>query len=370
MNRSKISYLVISDIHLGHGRIKTEYIVNNLLTLFKEKHNVIKKLDIIFLAGDVYDKLLASSSKEFAIANEWLSMLALYCQKHNIKLRMLEGTPSHDWKQVSLFSTTLKALNIDVEYKYIDHLTIEYMEDLGIYILYIPDEWNSDSKDTIAEVRELMGKMGLAKVDIAIMHGQFKYQLPMIELPSTHVESDYLDIVKYYINIGHIHTSSVYGRIVAQGSFDRLAHNEEEDKGCMVMSIYHTGDMNFTFLKNKGAYPHKKYDLSSYDISEIAAYLHKELSKLKLGTRVKIIIPSNEVNALLGPIKDKHKDLIFTIDKQKPKPAQVIKNNRVEFAAFEITKDNIMDLMLESLSDTAIDKEGLGILKDELESVI
>lgn len=370
MLKSKISYLVLSDIHLGHDRTPTKYIVANLLAFFAANDKLLRKLDILFLAGDVYDKLLSSSSEEFITGNEWLSLLARYCSKHKIKLRVLEGTPSHDWKQLAVFSKMIDTLGLDLDYKYIDELSIEHMDDLGIHVLYVPDEWNHAAEETYIETTELMTKHGIDKVDIAIMHGQFSYQLPMVELPSSHDVDKYLDIVRYYINIGHIHTSSVFKRILAQGSFDRLAHNEEEDKGGMLMTIYHTGDMEFLFLKNKNAYPYKQFDVSEMDASGVAKFIDKALTKLPLGTRVKIIIANNEVNKLLKPIQSKYKDLFFTIQKKKAVVEPVIKNNRIEITPFEITRNNVEELLLNELSKYNLAPNEVDIIKAELSDVI
>jgi len=370
MLKSKISYLVLSDVHLGNNRTKTDYIIDNLHTLIEDNHNMLKKLDIWFIAGDLYDKLLASSSTEFILVNKWLSTLAMYCTKYDIKLRILEGTPSHDWRQVSVFSTTIETLGISLDYKYVDQLSIEYLADLDMHILYVPDEWNNTAEDTYVEVVNLLHKYNIPNVDIAIMHGQFAYQLPMVELPSSHIEDDYLKIVKYYINIGHIHTSSAHGRILAQGSFDRLAHNEEEPKGCMLMNIHHTGDMDFLFLKNKNAYPYRKYDLTELNTSEIIKYITKELRKLKLGTRVRLIVANNEVNKLLGPVQDTFKDIIFTIDKKKAVTTTVIKDNRVVIKPFEIRKDNLEELLTIELHKNNLSNNELSVITEELINVL
>ena len=46
--------------------------------------------------------------------------------------------------------------------------------------------------------------------------------------------------------------SSVFERILAQGSFDRLAHNEEEDKGGIVVTIDKVnGNHSYRFIKNE-----------------------------------------------------------------------------------------------------------------------
>ena len=74
------------------------------------------------------------------------------------------------------------------------------MEDLDIHILYVPDEWRHKASDTLTCVRDLLKEKSISQVDIAVMHGCFRFQMPMLEgMKFVHKESDYLDIVKYYI---------------------------------------------------------------------------------------------------------------------------------------------------------------------------
>ena len=155
MNKQLIKYLVISDIHLGHNINRTEYIVNNLRDyIFKNKK--FKDLDIIFIAGDIFDRLLNPSSNDMIVSCVWLTELVKFCKERKIKLRILEGTPSHDWKQAKLISNIIEKLNIEIDYKYVDTLFIEDMEDLGLSILYIPDEYKHKATDTFKDVKKLM----------------------------------------------------------------------------------------------------------------------------------------------------------------------------------------------------------------------
>ena len=114
MKKNKISYLVLSDIHLGHNINKTENIINNLQIYFKENYKEFSKLDMICIAGDVFDKLLVSSSIDFLLATEWLTELIVFCKQHDIILRILEGTPSHDRNQSKVITSIIKKLNIEL----------------------------------------------------------------------------------------------------------------------------------------------------------------------------------------------------------------------------------------------------------------
>lgn len=372
MKKSKISYLVLSDIHLGHNINTTENIINNLQLYFKDNYKEFSKLDMICIAGDVFDKLLVSSSIDFILSTEWLTELIVFCKQHDIILRILEGTPSHDRNQSKVITSIIKKLNIELDYKYIDTLYIEHHNRLGIDILYIPDEYKHKAEDTYKEVLELLTERKLKKVDIAFIHGQFHYQLPMVKLDSSHNMEDYLNIVKYYISVGHIHTPSVYERIIAQGSFDRLAHNEEEDKGGVMITLTEK-ESTFKFVYNKNAMIFKTYRFDKESIEEITNILDKDLKKMKDKSNIRII--SNSEEFLSSNIKDlrlRYPNINIKIEKSKNKEEN--KFNIIEelpkIETFSITKDNILDLITLELNKYNLTEKEIKELKSEVINII
>lgn len=348
----KLKYLVLSDIHLGHNINKAEFIIENLHKFFSKYKKELKNLDIIFLAGDIFDKLLVTSGRDFLLATEYLTYLILYCKKHNIKLRILEGTPSHDWKQSKVISTIVEKFEIDIDYKYIDTLEIEYIDQYKCHILYIPDEYKNKASDTLKEVKKLMKQQKLSQVDIAIMHGQFTYQLPGITLESSHNEQEYLNLVKYYISIGHIHTHSVFERIIAQGSFDRLAHGEEEDKGGVVIELNPLLGNTFSFLPNKDAMVFKTYDFSKEDLETIIKILDKDYKSYKPYSNIRLALASDEmINKSMKTLKERYPKLTLKFIKKKTEENQKINllDIDVHIDSFQITKENIQELMDEEM---------------------
>lgn len=280
--------LILSDIHLGHRRNSTVDIIKNL-EIFFDHYKPRSDLDILFLAGDVFDTLLDLASEDSIEIHFWIKRLCVYCAENRIKLRVLEGTRSHDWNQSELFNTIQALDQIPVDLKYISKLSIEYMEDLGLHVLYIPDEWHPNPNETLKQVKALMGELGLMMVDIAIMHGQFKYQLPKAASSAPcHDEVAYLSLVRYFISIGHIHTHSVYEHILSQGSFDRLSHNEEEPKGGIETLIRPDETMEFWFRENKMAKTFMTLNLRQMDIDQSIAFIERKVKKLRPGSYVRI----------------------------------------------------------------------------------
>lgn len=370
-----IKYLCISDIHLGHKRNKTENIVKNLREFFKTYNKKIKECKIIFIAGDIFDTLLSNNSNDYLLATEWLTELIIFCKVNNIRLRILEGTPSHDWYQAKLITNIISKLNIEVDYKYITTLYIEKMLDIGLNILYIPDEYKHKASETYEDVLKLLKENGISTVDITIMHGQFHYQLPMVKLESSHTEDNYLNLTKYFINVGHIHTPSVYSRIIANGSFDRLAHNEEEDKGAVICTIHKDGNSVFEFLKNKNAMLFKTYNYSDSKLTldELMVDINNKIKELPDHSHVRILL--KDINNLSDAIKELKKNYPFiTIkvqietDKSIKLGDNILEENKIE--SFTITKDNIEELLLKEINTEELTETEMRLIKEELRMVI
>lgn len=362
-------YLVLSDIHLGHNVNKTEYILENLKRFFSYYTNYIKNVNAIFLAGDVFDKLLVSSSNEFLLINGWITELLLYCKKNDILLRVLEGTHSHDWNQAKVITSIIEKLSLNIDYKYIDDIFIEKNTKYNINILYVPDDYNPDAKVTFNAVKNKLKENFLTEVDIAIMHGQFHYQLPGIKLLSSHNEEDYLNIVKYYINIGHIHTSSFNGRIIAQGSFDRLAHGEEENKGGVLININTNKENSFKFLVNKHAMIFKTINIDKMTIEELIKKLDNLVKKIPTNSSIRLVGYIEQLN--LEQLYKRYNNIRIKLDKKKEKEIKTkLIEDDIKTEGFSITKDNIKILLFKELEKHNLTTKELSIIENELDNVL
>lgn len=353
----EVKYLVISDIHLGHKTSYTKDIIDNLDEFIL---NAIKsyKLDILFLAGDVFDSLLTFPSNEATEITIWMGNLIKLCSQYKIKLRVLEGTPSHDWHQSKKFEILASYLSIEIDLKYITDIHIEYINDLDLYVLYVPDEARSTANETYRVVKTLLKNLNINKVDIAIMHGEFKYQLPHIPYnDSKHIESDYLNIVRHFINIGHIHNFTKYDRIIAQGSFDRLIHGEENPKGGTIQIIRDKGIDEFYFIENTKAKIYNTILLNYNDYEKSIIYIRNKLKGLKYNSRIRI--KANKNHPVFLAFNELKKRFPFYVFSKKNIEDDVIQNtenkinvnNNITYTPITINKDNIKNLLLESLEN-------------------
>ena len=339
-------------------RNSSRNIYANLMSYWLEYNTYIKELDVLFIAGDLYHRLLSKNSSDAIIATEWLMFILKVSAKNNTRVRVLEGTPSHDFNQVRHTDSIVNAISLDnLDFKYIENITIENID--GYDILYVPDEVNHDSKDTEKEIDELLRDRGIDKVDIAIMHGSFNYQIPMVELKSSHNEAYFLNKVRYNISIGHVHTFSIYSRIIAQGSFDRLAHGEEEKKGGVFFHVDKSrNESSYIFLENKKAMVFDTLKLKAKSIKESINEFSKFIKSRPLNSAIRVVLTNSNIHLKddIYLLTKKHPAYYITIKIEDDKDSVDKKRTLLEIPEqISITKDNIRGLLMEEIQFSSIE---------------
>ena len=290
---NKLRIASFSDIHLGANRTTTPEILAGLYDAF-DKNQLFENIDVLIIAGDLFDRLLEVNNEHLTSIIVWMSYVIRQCERKDITLLVLAGTKSHDRDQNELWVSTAWAMRSTCKLHYANTLSIEYFKDWDMNVLFVPDNLNPDSSVTWAELEELMEAKGLKKVDFAVMHGQFQHQLPEFiseKSPATHKNSNYLNIVEHYIFVGHIHTHSVYDRILAQGSFDRMAHGEEEPKGFLMAEINLRGNVSddwFAFIPNPRAKKYITINCLGLELDQALVKIAQEIEILSDGEYARI----------------------------------------------------------------------------------
>lgn len=346
----ELKLAVASDLHLGHRRNETVRIIQNLDAAFPDNAQT-ADLDIIVLAGDIYDHLLNLPDDCVYDIDNWIVRLLKLCKKHDIQLYVLYGTKSHDMDQGRRFIHLNNAAKIGCDVRYIDTLCVEYIDKHDIHVLFVPDDLNPDASKTLADVRSLMKAKGLTKVDYAFMHGAFDYQLPDI-VHSKHDSDAYLDLVDKLIFIGHIHTHSQKDRIIAQGSFDRLSHGEEEPKGHVRATVRSRDDYELRFIENEAALKFLTLDCRGLTLAETLEEIALFVRELPDGVHVRVncskdnpILTEMDQLVRMRPLihwsKQVKKSLTLEEDSEDPFQPESI------FVPIKINKENIVDLMMQ-----------------------
>ncbi len=373
--QSKISDLIrgasFSDLHMLHRRTPTTLIISNLNQSLPDNAET-AALDIIFFAGDVFDNLGDLANEDVWEVHMWAARVLRICKKYNIILRILEGTPSHDWKQSHLFVVLNELAEIGADIKHVKELSIEYIEPLRISVLYVPDEWGPTDK-TLSQVKELLKAKGLDKVDLAIMHGQFPHQLPSHVAAPVHDPEAYLAFVRFFIFIGHVHTRSVYDRIQAQGSHDRNGHGEEEAKGHLRFQIdLLSGEHAATFIENVTAQRYVTVSCRGMTLDETLSEIHDQVKDLPELSFVRVeadkdnpILASMEVLIRKWPLFTWSK--IARKDKEEKEEVEDVDQT---YTPLTITKENVDGLLMDRLVNVGLQGDQLSIANRILKELL
>lgn len=256
-----------SDVHLCHDRTPTRKIVEEIKTALpydKESHS----LDVLVIAGDYWDKLMPNNHPDVYEAELGIYYILRWCKAHDVVLLMVDGTPLHDSSQCRKFIHINEEAQIGVEIHYHEDVVVEYISKLDMNVLFVPDRPRVSPEETLKAVKTQMELKGLEKVDMACMHGCFKYQLPILADDHKHDERAYLDLVNQLIIIGHIHQHNPYERIIPPGSFSRLNHGEEHPKGWVDFVMHPGGNNKVKFVQNKAATQYVTVDLANLSLEE------------------------------------------------------------------------------------------------------
>lgn len=320
---------IVSDIHIGHKKTKTAFILDNL-NRHLATDEVLASIDVLFIAGDFFEELLPTYSDDYHLAAKWIAKLLRKCHRHGVIVRILEGTRSHDRGQGVLFVTinevNEKSGKRAVDLKYVNELSIEYIEKLGLSVLYVPDDWAPNTQDTLDQVKALLVQKNMTSVDIAVMHGQFKHQIPAgIGHIPMHDEQEYSNLVRLAIFIGHVHTSSSFGKIYAQGSFDRLSHAQEEPKG-FFKAEFQQDSHSVIFVENTDAAIYKTITCDADNVADNLIKIDEAVKGLSSGCHLRIeAMQGNAILTNMNVVKERwpmHEwtEVLRGKDKRQAKP--------------------------------------------------
>lgn len=358
----------MSDVHLGNDKTSSSFIVKNLMKEFPDNETT-GLLDIIWIAGDLFDKLLMLPSNAVKPIQKWMHDFLRMCKRRDIVLRVLEGTPSHDWKQPQLMVDININSGINADLEYITDLSIHHIERFGIDVLYVPDEWRAHNIDTWVEVQDLLRAKGIDKVDFSIMHGCFTYQIPpnIVDMFETHDAENYLGITKYLVFIGHIHQYSQYKRIMAAGSFDRLRHGEEEKKGHIRVTVEDTGSYVAKFIANAGAKRYDTLDFTGQPLDAIYRQLDELVAQLPDDSHIRLQADTNDAVFQSGTDIKLRYDKVhvtFKSNQRKEKIEPIV--TREVIKSVNLSPSTILTMMEENLmkNHPTVAKQATAILKE------
>lgn len=351
----------IHDFHLGHDVTPTENIIARA-----EKYiindEVLKGVDLLMYAGDIYDQVLLNSDIRVAYINNHFHRVFQYARKYKIVVILLDGTPSHDGGQAKQLEAIAKTLYPDVEFYFIKDMEIKYIGSLDTTMMFVPDEWASREVMYLT-AKKLLKEHDLEKVDIILGHNQFGYQFAEgIREKISHLnEEDWCEMVKHHCLFGHVHKRSQYKKIEVAGSFDRLAHGEEQPKGYLDITYLNDDESIVTFVENPEAELYLSIRLQdNFDYKDISSYreLDEQIAKLNRSSgNIRFIYSDKSIDMknLLAYFKTMYSQYRFTEkyiseDRKYTPVLEVTQHYTQDYVA--LTRDNILSLILNELDDS------------------
>lgn len=356
----------ISDIHLGAQNTQTMHIIRNLEQMFPN-NEVTAQLDVIYIAGDVFDRDLLLTDPQVMDIQLWIFRFLRMCKQHDIQVRVLKGTPSHDWNQCLYFEHCNKEGKIGCDLVYHAKLDIEYQERLGLNVLYIPDEWQPTTEQTWEDVQEKMMEKQLKSVDLTIMHGMFGFQLPEIDHLDKHSEERYLGITNLAIVCGHVHQANQFDRIYIPGSPDRLCHGDEGEKSHLRIKFYKdkdnpdrftSKDMDVVRIKNKNAKIYETMDCEGVSLEESLDRLRVRAESVPADSHIRIKAPTDHpVIRAIPTLRGSHPLINWSTKRitDSGRPAEKLVKARKAYVPVQITQENISTIVEEKLKGMSDD---------------
>lgn len=345
-----------SDSHLGHNKTPTSHIIKVFDTLIPDNDNT-GLIDIIIIAGDLFDRDLHLYQDEVFEIKNWMMRFLKMCKRRDIVVRVLEGTPRHDWRQSRWLLHLNEALEIGADIKYFDTVDIEHIPRFNIDVLYIPDEFKPTTLETQCIVNDLLINKGLDKVDFTVMHGAFPHQLPRAAhaRAQLHDPNYYLGITRYFIYVGHIHQYSQYERILSAGSTDRFCHNDEKPKG-MIETVIRLGcDLHdITFIENKQAKIFKTVNAVGLNENQCRELINKVIKKNGSAFHLRLEAMHNDaIHNVIDNYILKYPNVVIDFKRVEDKKPEKISTLTELFQSISLSKDNINDLLLQRINEVS-----------------
>lgn len=307
-----VDILHTADWHLGHNKVATSSIVNNI-----RKYLLPSLTDkmIFFIAGDTFDSVISMNSHDASEVIDLFVDIFTICSEKDITVRVLQGTYSHDRNQIRMLSTVHTKGGFICDFRTIEKISVETVKDTTI--LYLPDDLPFTSKRKLfTHISNMMMTEGISTVDYAVVHGEFDIASQKFMTPHTYTINDFKFVTKNIL-AGHIHTPMHRGKLIYSGSIERLRHNEEHHKGYWVCR-----DSRWSFVRNDDATMFLTYSIRSDDVDGVFSEIKQVLSRSYKGGKgyLRLRFPDISMrNAVRTIMRNEYPDIQLTFEKNATK---------------------------------------------------
>ena len=264
----------IADIHWDALEPKKQY---SELQFFNQYVEKVPHLNLVVIAGDVFNTKILLNSKTSILAMQWMDELVNICGNRSIPIRIIKGTNSHDNNQLDTFQYR-GDLYPDWFFKIFNETTTE--ETLpGLQCLYCPDEVMTTDEWERKYYDLLMGH----EYDCMFFHGSFDCVLPSISLQESELTgarsiafrySHFARIARVMVG-GHWHDGSDNEKphMYYTRSYSRWCFGENHPKGFIHLT-YDTDDKSYVLqrVENPYADKYKTYQIDTRSMQTMEEY--------------------------------------------------------------------------------------------------
>ena len=216
-------------------------------------------LRMISVDGDFLDHAIKLYQPAFGAFVRVLGYLIHLCANNDIVLRILNGTWEHDHGQLRYVPDLKDAMAPECKLRVIDRIELEYIEELDLRFLYIPDDMPYNSaRDILSVVADKMRDLGWDYVDYACVHGFFDFTVPPVARAAQKIiyEESMFPFVRKLINAGHVHLHQKQGKVISNGNVDFTRFGETGPKGAVLVLNQGADRVSSMFLENQFAAPY------------------------------------------------------------------------------------------------------------------
>lgn len=360
-NTCKIAFL--PDIHIGKPKLAPDRVRDHLEALV---YNRIPDIDLLVFGGDFFDSALNMNSTAGVYAALIIDEITALAKKHKTFIRVINGTFFHDRHQNKFFDIKSPMCgNIDGVplLKVYDKIDLEFLTPLNLSVMYCPD---NQPGNVTEQLLELLKVHRLKQVDFLFSHGYYEYLLPrgLAHVPQNTINYDLISpMIRGRILNGHVHIPKQHKKLISGGSFERLAHGEEHDKGYFIVT-YDTksGSSSVEFIVNPYTTPFITIDVHSFESVEACIeHIDNTICKIRSEQKdqsihIRLEGLSSIDNYILEHFEQKYSNVFMTI-KSKSNQTLEYELDEVISQLPIITEQNLAELIYDNLQDKNITLE-------------
>ena len=353
LNSDELKVVAAGDFHFGNPRLRGDDLYERLR---KYLYPELEGAQLLLLTGDIYNQLTTVSSNANYYVMRFIRDIFAISAQTSMQVRILHGTYSHDRDQVRL----LEAFAYEkTRAKVINNIEGEVLTDwqptpsTPLRILYLPDNLQyKTSSEVVEHIKDVYTCLGWDKADLILGHGAFAHALNCAEdhlPPCTYTIEQFKPLVTDtgIIVMGHIHTPSHRANVYYCGSFDRMSHGEEENKGFYVFT---RKDNRWTsrFCVNQDSYKFititPQGDTVDQRTTDLANKLHTAFDGVKFGW-VRVVYDEPELRGTYQRIcASLYPNIIFTGKSSKDTVSSTIELADINLELADDIRPNVNNL--------------------------